>query len=87
MILPDYEPNLPERITYKSNLSAAWRKLEAAMDDVDAAVEERLDSMIPLRIVNDELKNILKSTIKNGGKMTDGQIDAVNRYFGWEKSE
>ena len=74
-------------IKYETDLRGAWDRLEAAFEEVDAAVEERLDSLIPLRRLNDELKGILKSIIKNDGKMTPGQIDAVNRYFGWEKND
>lgn len=84
MIIPKNEPKLPEQIEYKTDLSGAWGRLEAAFKEVDAAVDERLDSMIPLKLMNNELKRVLKSIIKNDGKMTPGQIDAVNRYFGWE---
>jgi len=72
------------KIEYKTDLIGAFKRMEDAFDDVDAAIEERLDSMIPLKLLNDELKAILKSVIKNDGKMTAGQIDAVNRYLDWE---
>ena len=72
------------KIEYKTDLIGACKRMEDAFDDVDAAIEERLDSMIPLKLLNDELKAILKSIIKNDGKMTAGQIDAVNRYLDWE---
>jgi len=72
------------KIEYKTDLIGAFKRVEDAFDDVDAAIEERLDSMIPLKLLNDELKAILKSVIKNDGKMTAGQIDAVNRYLDWE---
>ena len=73
-----------DRVKYKTDLSSAWDRLEAAFEEVDSAVGERLDSMIPLKDVNRELEGILKSIIKNKGQMTPMQISAVSKYFGWE---
>lgn len=81
---PNKKPELPERIQYDTNLTAAWDNFEAAFKAVDEAVEERLNSMIPMRALNRELESILKATIKNGGVMTPMQIEAVKNYFGWE---
>ena len=78
-----YETDL--RAAFKE-VDSAWDKLEAALKEVDAALEERLDSLIPLELLNEELKGILKSIIENDGMMTQGQRDAVNRYFGWESA-
>jgi hypothetical protein len=83
-IIPKHKPNLPEKIKYKTDLSGAWDRLEAVFAEVESAVEERLDSMIPLKVVNRELERILKSIIKNKGQMTPMQIEAVCEYFGWE---
>ena len=82
----DYEkPDLPETIKYKTDLYGAWNKLETAFEELDDAVCERIDSMIPLKAVNRELEDIIKSTVKNKGQMTPMQIEAVNKYFGWKE--
>lgn len=83
-IIPNKKPDLPERIQYDTNLTEAWDNLETAFKQVEEAVEERLDSIIPLRSLNRELESILKATINNGGVMTPMQIQAVKNYFGWE---
>ena len=80
----DKKPELTERIQYDTNLTVAWDNLDAAFKAVDEAVEERLDSMIPMRALNRELESIIKATINNGGVMTPMQIEAVKNYFGWE---
>ena len=86
-ITPSHKPDLPEKIKYKTDLSSAWDRLEVAFEGVDSAVEERLDSMIPLKAVNRELEGILKSIVKNKGQMTPMQISAVSKYFGWETGQ
>lgn len=83
-IIPNKKPELPERIKYDTDLTAAWYNLEAAFKAVDEAVEERLNSMIPMRALNREFEAILKATIMNGGVMTPMQIEAVKNYFDWE---
>ena len=80
-----HKPDLPETIKYKTNLSGAWDRLDAAFEELEGAVEERLDSMIPLKAVNRELEAIIKSTVKNKGQMTPMQIEAVCEYFGWKE--
>lgn len=72
---------------YKTDLSGAWDRLEAAFEEIDRAVEERLDSIIPLKVANRELEGILKSIVKNKGQMTPMQISAVSEYFGWETDQ
>jgi hypothetical protein len=83
-IIPNKKPKLPERIQYDTNLTEAWDNLEAAFKQVEDAVEERLESMIPMKALNRELESILKATINNDGKMMPMQIQAVKNYFGWE---
>lgn len=83
-IIPNKKPELPERVQYNTDLTSAWENFEDAFKAVEGAVEERLDSMIPLRALNRELESILKATIKNGGVMTPMQIQSVKNYFGWE---
>ena len=79
-----HHSDLPERIQYDTNLTEAWHNFEAAFEQVEEAVDERLNSMIPMKALNRELENILKATINNGGVMTPMQIQAVKNYFGWE---
>ena len=80
---PSHKPNLPDTVKYKTDLSRAWLSLEEAFNELDAAVEERIDSMIPLRLASNELERILKAIVENVGQMTQMQIDAVNKYYGW----
>jgi len=62
----------------------AWDELERCFETLTCARDERYSFALETERENGELKGILKSIIKNDGKMTPMQISAVNKYFGWE---